>query len=173
MKKHYVFVIVAALMLFVGKVNAQISMHAGYQNLGMTDGLFSLKGNGFYVGVVGNNVKNDFGVATGVLFSCAYNHNQFFDASIMYLRIPILANYGIDINNDIRLYGFAGPKAGFSLKWMKDKDAYLFDLGLMFGCGLKRDKLSFEIGYNIGLFNEAKVMMNHFVAGIGYTFYTF
>ena len=174
MKKYYAIAIVAAFMLIAGKANAQVSVHAGYQHPIMSDGFFSLKYNGFYVGGSYNiHVANNIGVAPGACLTYAsFTYYGDKDTEID-LRIPILANYGIDVNRDLRLFGFAGPMAGINL--LSDAGVKRFDLGVMFGAGARYQKISAEIGYNIGVLNrnddeDYKVTMNHFFVGLGYSF---
>lgn len=170
MKKFYLIAIVA-FVLCAGKANAQVSVHAGYQHPSRRISGLSVGYNGFYLGGTYNiNVVNDLAVAPGAFFGYASLNGS----SEIDFRIPVLANYGIDVSRDIRLFGFAGPMISINLMSnMSEEHFNRFDLGLMFGAGLKYKKISAEIGYDIGLLNRidhVNAKINHFVVGIGYSF---
>ncbi len=173
MKKIYVIVIMAAFMSLAGKANAQVSVHAGYQNSALRDSFLSIKYNGFYAGGNYNiGIANNLGVAPGLYFSYASCNLLGESLKEMDLRVPILANYSIDVNRDICAFGFGGPVLGVNL--VSDMEVRRFDLGLMFGAGIKYQNISVELGYNIGLLNryddDDRVTMNSFVVGLGYSF---
>ena len=177
MKKILSIVAVAAMMLFAGKANAQLSVHAGYQSYTISAdisgyGSSSASDDGFYAGLTYDyQAGAGLGVAPGIYF--AYVEN------IVDIRVPILLNYGIKMDQ-IGLGAFAGPQVTIGLAGDAYDDSSVgamtrFDLGLTFGAFLTYEKLSFELGYNMGLLNRLDsapsgwtYKTNQFFAGIGY-----
>ena len=165
MKKYYAIAIVATFMLFTGKANAQFGIHAGYQN---STCYSILQGNGFYVGGSFNiKVVDNFGIAPCLLFS--YTTYSFIEtASLVDVRFPLLATYTININKDLRVFGFAGPMADCVL----DGGKLFPNFGPMFGGGIRHKRISIETGYSIDILSNdvAELKQNHFCIGLGYSF---
>lgn len=168
---------VAAVMLFAGKANAQISIHAGYQNYSMTAeapivGSTTESDNGFYIGgTYDYKVGAGLGVAPGLYFA--------YVEDIMDLRVPILLNYGINMD-EIGISVFAGPQINFGVAgdaYSDDNvvDFSRFDLGLTFGLQLSYNNIYLEGGYTLGLLNrlndaptDCSIKTNQFFVGVGY-----
>ena len=167
MKKVLSFVAIAAVMMFAGKANAQLSVHAGYQSYSLHNNGFSVSDDGFYAGVSYNaGLDGGFGVAPGVYF--AYVEN------IMDIRVPILMNYVLHVN-DLGFGLFLGPNlnVGIAGDAYGDGNAYMkrFDVGLTFGGQVSYQKISLEVGYNLGLlkrYEGTDIKSNHFFVGLGY-----
>ncbi len=176
MKKVLSIVAVAAMMLFVGKANAQLSIHAGYQDFSVTSktplGSDTDSKGGFYVGGSYNmEAGAGLAVAPGLYFA--------YVEDVMDLRVPILINYGISLN-DVRLALFAGPQINFGVAGDGYKDDGLvavnrFDLGVSFGAQLSFKNISVEGGYTVGMLNRWKdapsdcsVNTNQIFFGVGY-----
>ena len=165
---------VAAVMLFAGKANAQLSIHAGYQSYSMTAetpmGSSTESNDGFYIGGSYNmEAGAGLSVAPGLYFA--------YVEDIMDLRVPILINYGIKIS-DVRLSVFAGPQINFGVAgdmYGDDSNFNRFDLGLTFGLQLSYNNIYLEGGYSLGLLNRWKdapddcsTKTNQFFVGVGY-----
>lgn len=175
MKKLLSIVAVAAVLLFAGKVNAQISVHTGYQSYTVHTDLNGLTNNattdGFYSGFTYDyEVGNGLGVAPGAYFA--------FAKDLMDIRIPVLVKYTLHLNK-IGLGAFVGPQftIGFSGDTYDNNVLTRFDLGVTFGGQLSFDKFSFEFGYNMGLLNRldnapsnCSKKTNQLFFGVGYTF---
>ncbi len=185
---------VAACMLFAGKANAQLTVNLGYAPTTLTttysgnDSKMDL--NGFFVGANYNiNLTGDLNVAVGADFR--YNTKTDKDgASIggitatsevtntqMLIDVPVLFNYGLNLNSDIRISAFVGPTfslalsgkttaegsvAGFGgsdeLDWYgDDSDMKQFDIALTFGLNLGYRQYRLFGGYNMGLMNLTPV----------------
>lgn len=175
MKKIFSIALVAAAMLFAGKVNAQISVHAGYQDYTMKAKALTTASEsegGFYAGLSYNSeLGAGLGVAPGLYFA--------YVEDIVDIRVPILLNFGVELG-EIGLGVFAGPNVNIGLLG----DAYTedntvlkrFDVGLTFGGKISYQKISIDFGYNLGLLNRLKdapddwsIKTNQFFVGLGYT----
>lgn len=179
MKKVLSFVAVAAMMLFAGKANAQLSVHAGYQNYtlsaeadvsGVSVSSSDSKG-GFFIGAT-------YGIAAG-MDGVSINPGAYFSyvEDIMDLRVPILLSYTHQLS-DMGLGIFAGPQLNIGVAG----DAYgdkgvlnRFDVGVTFGAMATYEKFCFELGYNLGLLNRYKdapsgysAKTSQFFLGVGY-----
>lgn len=201
---------VAAAMLFVGKANAQLTVHLGYAPTTITTTVNSndskLDMNGFFVGANYNiNLTGDLNVAVGADFR--YNTKTDKDgASIagvtatsettntqMLIDVPVLFNYGLSLNKDIRISAFAGPTFSLALNgktkaegsvagfggsteydWYGDNsDQKKFDIGLTFGLNLGFRQFSLFGGYNMGLMNlsdadNTTMKANAWFIGLGF-----
>ena len=179
MKKILSFVAVAAFMLFAGKANAQLSVHAGYQNYTIkahTEVLGVSADNsdsedGFYIGASYDyTVGGGLGVAPGLYFA--------YVEDVMDIRVPILLNYGINMD-EIGISVFAGPQINFGVSgdmYSDDGNYNRFDLGISFGLQLSYKNISLEGGYTMGILNRWKdaptdcyMKANQLFVGLGYT----
>lgn len=176
MKKIVSLAVVLAAMLFIGKANAQISIHAGYQNYSLKSEFGSLNKTesegGFYAGLSYNTeVGAGLGVAPGLYFS--------YVEDIIDIRVPILLNWGINFG-EIGVGVFAGPNINIGLAGDAYTDELVkknrFDLGVTFGGKVSYQSISVEVGYNLGLLNQLKdapdgytLKANQFFVGVGYT----
>ena len=100
MKKFFSIALVAAAMLFAGKANAQLSIHAGYQNetlkMSYESRSLSESGNGFYIG---GNYNMEAGAGLGVAPGVYFAYSSYSDESFnkMDIRIPVLLNWGMNM----------------------------------------------------------------------------
>lgn len=187
MKKVFAFMAVAACMLFAGKANAQLTVNVGYAPTTLTTTYSGndtkMDMNGFFVGANYNiNLTGDLNVAVGADFR--YNTktetNSLLNMDVtntqMLLDIPVLFNYGLNLNSDIRISAFVGPTFSLALNgkstadvnvaawgatgeddWYDDKgliqNQKKFDIGLTFGLNLGYRQYRLFGGYNMGLMN--------------------
>lgn len=176
MKKVLSIVAVAALMLFAGKANAQLSIHAGYQNYTIKShapvlGDYSDSEDGFYIGATYDyTVGGGLGVAPGLYFA--------YVEDCMDLRLPILLNFGVKMDA-IGISVFAGPQINFGVAgdvYSDDNSNYnRLDLGVTFGLQLSYKNIYLEGGYSLGLLNRWKdapsdctMKANQLFVGLGY-----
>lgn len=156
MKKVLSIMAIAAVMLFVGKANAQITIHAGYQNLKMSVSNKTVTAtnndgaNGFYAGVDYNIalMGDDFGVAPGAIFS--------YFSDMMDIRIPIMCNWRKNID-DFQVGVFAGPTIGIGLAGDMYDDPWKtkrFDIGINGGFWVGWNQIRAELGYSYGLLDR-------------------
>ena len=176
MKIKSIFALAAAIAV-AATASAQLSINAGYQNQSHTQNLKIMSTetksdttmSGFFIGGTYNlQIAGGLGVAPGLYFSYAGSsdentvlgtttHQTMTD---MNLKVPVLLNYGLDLNGDMKVFCFAGPVVNFGLtlehkSWLNDdKDNAIktnvydtdpddddednlsrFDLGVSFGAG--------------------------------------
>lgn len=162
MKKVLSIVAVAAMMLFAGKANAQITLHAGWQNAtvklsgGGDD--WSHDYSGFYGGAT---YDIDLGMASiyvtpGAEISyCSYSEEGE-SADQIDLRLRLWGRWNKNLSEEIVFGVFAGPSFNIGIGGkMYDVDYITkFDLGLTFGAQVVYNKIGFEAGYNLGLLNR-------------------
>lgn len=190
MKKVFAFMAVAACMLFAGKANAQLTLNVGYAPTTLT---YTYGGNdtkmdmnGFFVGANYNiNLTGDLNVAVGADFR--FNTKTDKDGASLFgvttasevtrtqmlIDIPVLFNYGLSLNSDLRIAAFVGPNFSLALSgktksdvavagwdgsteldWYgEDSDWKKFDIALTFGLELGYRQYRLFGGYNMGLMN--------------------
>lgn len=179
MKKILSFVAVAALMMFAGKANAQLSIHAGYQN-------YTVSAKADVAGTTVNSSESDGGFYIGASYGIAagmegvnFTPGAYFAyvENVMDVRVPILLSYTHQLS-DMGLGIFAGPQVTIGLAG----DAYgdngsinRFDVGITFGAQATYQQFTFELGYNLGLLNRWKdapdgcsMKTSQFFLGVGY-----
>ena len=178
MKKILSFVAVAAVMMFAGKANAQLTIHAGYQNTTTSvsgDGATITANdgaNGFYAGVdynIGLGTAN-MGVAPGAMFS--------YHKDMMDLRIPVMFNWSESISNDMTAGVGVGPIFNIGLAGDMYGDTWemkRFDIAVGANAWIGYKQARLEFGYSYGLLNrfsgtgDYKWTINKFYVGLGYT----
>ena len=189
MKKVFSIVAVAAMVLFAGNANAQLRVNIGYGPMTYTtdnngnESSFDM--NGFFAGARYNtNITGDLNVSIGVdfrygtkkdangatLFGLTANSDV--TKTQMIVDVPVLFNYGLNLNKDLKISAFAGPMISLALSgkttssaavagwggsteydWYNDGDGKQLDLGLAFGLDLGFQKYRLFGGYNMGLLN--------------------
>ncbi len=210
MKKVLSIVAVAAMMLFAGKANAQLTVNLGYAPTTLTTTYSGndtkMELNGFFVGANYNlNLSGDLNVAVGADFryntkteksgatvfgvttTSEVTHTQ------MLIDIPVLFNYGLSLNSDLRISAFVGPTFSLALSGKTKSDAAIagwggsserdwygdgsdgkkFDIALTFGLELGYRQYRLFGGYNMGLMNltsadDATVKAKAWFVGLGY-----
>lgn len=136
MKRTIAMAALAAVMIFAGKAYAQLSIHAGYApvtyttetTVGSTTAESTNEMAGFFAGATYNhtfdgylglslgaqaryNLKSSVGSASFVVVT---GDSKSKETQVM-LDIPVLLNYGINLNNDAKLVAFAGPTVSYAL----------------------------------------------------------
>lgn len=171
MKKLFTVLAVAVMILLAGKANAQITLHAGYQNAS-----YDLKWN--YEGESGTESVNLGGVYAGATYDidlgmasiyltpgaelsyCSYKPSYEGAESLdqIDLRVRFWARWNKNLTEEMVLGVFAGPALNVGLSGKVYDSNYgglkKVDLGLTFGAQLRYNRIGFEIGYNLGLLNR-------------------
>lgn len=169
MKKVFTIVAVAVMILLAGKANAQITLHAGYQNAsydlkwseGPESGSESVNLGGLYAGAT---YDIDLGMASlyvtpGAEFSyCSFKPNyegaQTLDQ--IDVRVRLWARWNKNLSEEMVFGIFAGPALNIGLAGkVYDNGLKKVDLGITFGAQLRYNRIGVEIGYNLGLLNRA------------------
>lgn len=201
---------VAACMLFAGKANAQLTLNVGYAPTTLT---YTYGGNdtkmdmnGFFVGANYNiNLTGDLNVAVGADFR--FNTKTDKDGASLFgvaatsevtrtqmlIDVPVLFNYGLSLNSDLRIAAFVGPTFSLALSGKTKSDAAVagwdgsteydwygdgsdwkkFDIALTFGLELGYRQYRLFGGYNMGLMNltstdDATMKANAWFVGLGF-----
>ena len=178
------------MMLFAGKSYAQLTLNLGYAPVTYTTTINNndskMEMNGFFVGANYNvNLTGDLNVAIGADFrfntkTDDAGANVFgivatskTTSTQMLIDIPVLFNYGLSLNKDLRISAFAGPTFSMALSGKSTSDVAVigwggsteydwygdnsnrkkFDIGLTFGLKLGYREYSLFGGYNMGLLN--------------------
>lgn len=125
MKKIFTITVLAAAILFAGKSNAQLSIHAGYAPEAWANENNTTNVNSFFLGVDDNiNISGDLNLSVGVgvrygtesgtesLFGlAALKHTT----TLIGIDVPVLFNYNLRLSSDLGLGIFVGPKLTYSL----------------------------------------------------------
>ncbi len=207
MKKVFSIMAVAAMMLFAGKSYAQLTLNLGYAPVTYTTTFNNndskMEMNGFFVGANYNvNLTGDLNVAIGADFRFNTKTDESDILGVantkttktqMLIDIPVLFNYGLSLNKDLRISAFAGPTFSMALSgkstsdvavigwggsteydWYGDNsDRKKFDIGLTFGLKLGYREYSLFGGYNMGLLNltdanNTTLKASGWFAGLGF-----
>lgn len=184
MKKIFVIIIAASMMLVGVEAFAQVSVGAGWVNSTLTTKTGDVKtnpnSNGFYLGASYNlSIAEGFGLAPGLYYEFLGGKNSFggeLSASSTttehYLDVPVMFNYGFELAPDCKLFAFAGPTLQFGLasnvKYKAgaadinaetkisnyDGDYGRFDCLIGGGVGFQISAIQIKVGYNYGLVNR-------------------
>lgn len=199
MKKVLAIVALVAAMFVAGNVQAQTNINVGYAPETFVSGNTSDNYQGFFVGFTQNfDLAKGIGVAAGAQFrmntksesttilgvTSTSKQNQFL------VDIPILLNYGIDINRDLKVSPFVGPMLSLALAgntkyslgssttttdWYGDNGFMnRFNLYAVFGANVKFSQFNLFGGYRLGLIDQAKsdnvtLKTNGLFIGLGYS----
>lgn len=186
MKKVFVTLLAAGLMLLGTDAFAQLSVNAGYLNSTKTiKGYDSENIHGAYVGVSLNLMLSDsFGISPGLYYSLLAGKQNLVDLDTILridgsmkehaLNLPVYMNYGFYLGHDSRFFIYAGPTLQYGLS-SKVKgeinsivghssstyDNYKDDMNrfnLFLGGGVGFDAGSFKVtvGYDYGMLNLSK-----------------
>lgn len=184
MKKVLSIVAVAAMMLFAGKANAQITLHAGWQNASVKVSVGETSKTMDYSGFYGGATYDiDLGMASiyvtpGAEVSyCTYSEEgESLDQ--VDLRLRLWGRWNKNLSEEIVFGVFAGPSINLGIAGkMYDSEVTSiskFDLGLTFGAQVVYNKIGVEAGYNLGLLNrysgdgDFSVKFNTIFVGLNY-----
>jgi hypothetical protein len=204
MKKAFAIVALIAAMFVAGNVQAQSMIYAGYapETFAQTVGSSTSSTNyqGFCVGFTQNfGLSKGIGVAAGADIRMNTRSGQssiwIFQGSVketqVLIDVPILFNYGININRDLSITPFVGPMVSLALvgqtkgsdtlfgentrNWYGDNSTWSrFNLHAVFGADLKFSQFNLFGGYRLGLLDldsndNITLKTNGFFIGLGYT----
>jgi hypothetical protein len=199
MKKALAIVALIAAMFVAGKVQAQTTVYAGYAPETFVTGNTSSNYQGFFAGFTKNfGLAKSIGVAAGAQFrinsksvsNTVWNVTTTTKSTQFLVDVPILFNYGIGINRDIKVTPFVGPMLSLALagnskvsvgsnttttNWYGDNsNQNRFNLYAVFGADLKFSQFNLFGGYRLGLLDlnssdNITLKTNGFFIGLGYT----
>ena len=199
MKKALAIVALIAAMFVAGKVQAQTTVYAGYAPETFVTGNTSSNYQGFFAGFTKNfGLAKGIGVAAGAQFrinsksvsNTVWNVTTTTKSTQFLVDVPILFNYGIGINRDIKVTPFVGPMLSLALagnskvsvgsnttttNWYGDNsNQNRFNIYAVFGADLKFNQFNVFGGYRLGLLDlnssdNIILKTNGFFVGLGYS----
>ena len=200
MKKVFAIVALVAAMFVAGNVQAQSTIFAGYAPESFVSGNSSSNFQGFFAGFTKNfSLTKGIGVAAGAEFRMNTRSGQnslwILQGSVketqFLVDVPILFNYGININRDLSITPFVGPMASLALvgqtkgsdsifgettsNWYGDNSRMnRFNLYAVFGTDLKFSQFNLFGGYRLGLLDlnsndNITMKTNGFFVGLGFS----
>ncbi len=202
MKKVLAIVALVAAMFVAGNVQAQTNINVGYAPETFVSGNTSDNYQGFFVGFTQNfDLTKGIGVAAGAQFrmnmgsESALNGNIKTKETQTMIDIPVMLNYGIDINRDLKVSPFVGPMITFALTGNTNTKTFLgstqltdtdinwygdngfmnrFNLYAVFGANVKFSQFNLFGGYRLGLIDQVKsdnvtLKTNGLFIGLGYS----
>ena len=199
MKKAFAIVALIAAMFVAGNVQAQTTIYAGYAPETFVTGNTSTNYQGFFAGFTKNfGLAKGIGVAAGAQFrinsksvsNTVWSVTTTTKSTQFLVDVPILFNYGIGINRDIKVTPFVGPMLSLALagnrkvsvgsnttttNWYGDNsNQNRFNIYAVFGADLKFNQFNVFGGYRLGLLdldsNDNIILKtNGFFVGLGYS----
>ena len=198
MKKVLAIVALIAAMFVAGNVQAQTTINLGYAPESFVSGSTSTNYQGFFAGFTQNfALSKGIGVAAGAQFrmntksesttilgvTTTSKDSQFL------IDVPILFNYGIAVNRDLKISPFVGPMLSLALvgntkysigsntsttDWYGDNSNMgRFNLYAVFGANLKFNQFNLFGGYRLGLIDlyssNAVLKTNGLFVGLGFS----
>ena len=194
MKKVFAIVALVAALFVAGNVQAQSTIYAGYAPENFVYSNSTDNYQGFFAGFTQNfGLSKGIGVAAGA--QLRMNTRSYSALGVnakdsqFLIDVPILFNYGIDINRDLKIVPFVGPMVSLALTGNTHVDTVLgdgdtnwygdssnlsrFNLYAVFGADVKFSQFNLFGGYRLGLLdlysNNATLKTNGFFVGLGYT----
>ena len=199
MKKALAILALIAAMFVAGKVQAQTTIYAGYAPETFVTGNTSTNYQGFFAGFTKNfGLAKGIGVAAGAQFrinsksvsNTVWSVTTTTKSTQFLVDVPILFNYGIGINRDIKVTPFVGPMLSLALagnskvsvgsnttttNWYGDNsNQNRFNIYAVFGADLKFNQFNVFGGYRLGLLDlnssdNIILKTNGFFVGLGYS----
>ena len=194
MKKVLAIVALVAALFVAGNVQAQSTIYAGYAPESFVYSNSTDNYQGFFAGFTQNfGLSKGIGVAAGAQFRM--NTRSYSTLGVnakdsqFLIDVPILFNYGIGVNRDLKIVPFVGPMVSLALTGNTHVDTVLgdadtnwygdnsnmsrFNLYAVFGADVKFSQFNLFGGYRLGLLdlysNNATLKTNGFFVGLGYT----
>ena len=198
MKKVLAIVAFVAAMFVAGNVQAQSTIYAGYAPEQFVLGNSTHNYQGFFAGFTQNfGLSQGIGVAAGAqLRMNTRNYDgilgNYKDTQIL-VDVPILFNYGIAVNRDLKIVPFVGPMVSLGLvgntkytlgsnsttdDWYSNNGVLgcpdsRFNLYAVFGADVKFSQFNLFGGYRLGLLDLDSSNSTHkttgFFVGLGYS----
>lgn len=199
MKKLFAIVALVASMFVAGNVQAQTTLNLGYAPESFVSGNTTTNYQGFFAGFTQNfglaqglgvaagaqvrmNTKTESATVLGV--TTTTKNNQFV------VDIPVLFNYGIAVNRDLKISPFVGPMLSLALagntktsigsssstfNWYGDNsNLSRFNLYAVFGANVKFSQFNLFGGYRLGLLDlnsndNITLKTNGLFVGLGFS----
>lgn len=199
MKKVLAIVALVAAMFVAGNVQAQTTLNLGYAPESFVSGNTTTNYQGFFAGFTQNfglaqglgvaagaqvrmNTKTESATVLGV--TTTTKNNQFV------VDIPVLFNYGIAVNRDLKISPFVGPMLSLALagntktsigsssstfNWYGDNsNLSRFNLYAVFGANVKFSQFNLFGGYRLGLLDlnsndNITLKTNGLFVGLGFS----
>jgi len=203
MKKVFAIVALVAAMFVAGNVQAQNMVYVGYAPETFTYNNSSANFQGIYAGFSKNvAISKGFGVAAGAQARLNMRNTQDSFWGItgkvketqLLIDVPVLFNYGIAINRDLRITPFVGPMISLGLMgktqgndpifgdnssdWYGDNGTLnrpnnRFNISAVFGAAVTFSNFNLFGGYGMGLTDLDKsdnvtLKTNGFFVGLGF-----
>ena len=199
MKKVFAIVALVAAMFVAGNAQAQTTINLGYAPESFVSGNNSTNYQGFFAGFTQNfGLSQGFAVAAGAQFrmntksesatllgvTTTTKDNQFL------IDVPVLFNYGIAVNRDLKISPFVGPMLSLALAgntkttignssntydWYGDNsNMSRLNLYAVFGANLKFSQFNLFGGYRMGLLDlnsndNITLKTNGLFVGLGFS----
>ena len=196
MRKVLAIVALVAALFVAGNVQAQ-TIYAGYAPETFVTGNTSSNYQGFFAGFTQNfGLSQGIGVAAGAQFRMNTKSGDAFfgfgtgKSTQTLIDVPILFNYGIAINRDLKVVPFVGPMLSLALTgntkttvgsttfnndWYGDNsNMNRFNLYAVFGADVKFSQFNLFGGYRLGLLDldtndNSTLKANGFFVGLGFS----
>lgn len=196
MKKIFAAMALIAALFIAGQTQAQ-TIYAGYAPETFVSGNTSTNYQGYFAGFTQNfGLSKGIGVAAGAQFRMNTKTGDAFfgfgtgKSTQTLIDVPILFNYGIDLNRDLKIVPFVGPMLSFAItgntkttvgsstfdnNWYGDNSKLSrFNLYAVFGADVKFSQFNLFGGYRLGLLDlnssdNVNLKTNGFFVGLGYT----
>jgi hypothetical protein len=199
MKKVLAIVAFVAALFVAGNVQAQSMVYAGYAPETFVAGNTNTNYQGFFAGFTQNfGLTKGIGVAAGAQFrmntksesNTVLGVTSTLKNSQYIVDVPILFNYGIGINRDLKVTPFVGPMLSLALAgkskytigsnttttdWYGDNSSLnRFNLYAVFGADVKFSQFNLFGGYRLGLLDlnssdNSTLKTNGLFVGLGFT----
>ena len=182
MKKVFAIVALVAAMFVAGNVQAQTTINVGYAPETFSYSNSSYNYQGFFAGFTQNfGLSKGIGVAAGAQFRMNMKNDT--EGAIKtketqtMIDVPVLFNYGIAINRDLKVSPFVGPMLTLALTGNTNTKTYLgntqltntdtnwygdnssmnrLNLSLVFGANVRFSQFNLYGGYRLGLLDQFK-----------------
>ena len=196
MRKVLAIMALVAALFVAGNVQAQ-TIYAGYAPETFVTGNTSSNYQGFFAGFTQNfGLSQGIGVAAGAQFRMNTKSGDAFfgfgtgKSTQTLIDVPILFNYGIAINRDLKVVPFVGPMLSLALTgntkttvgsttfnndWYGDNsNMNRFNLYAVFGADVKFSQFNLFGGYRLGLLDldtndNSTLKANGFFVGLGFS----
>lgn len=197
MKKVFAIVALVASMFVAGKVQAQTTINLGYAPESFVSGNTSTNYQGFFAGFTQNfGLSKGFGLAAGAQFRMNTKSGDAFfgfgtgKSTQILVDVPILFNYAIALNRDLKIIPFVGPMPSLALvgntkvtvgnststsNWYGDNSHLSrFNLYAVFGADLQFSNFNLFGGYRLGLldlntYDNVTLKTNGLFVGLGFS----
>lgn len=191
--KNLKVTLIVVMLAVVSAVSAQVDFGVkGGINMSNVSGLGNTKAKvGFNIGVSADyDFAPNMGIQSGLFVSTKgfkvkgeiLDEKINFNANLVYLQLPVHFAYKIDVTPGTRVFLHGGPYAAYGvggstgdsdIKAFGKNGFKPFDAGLGIGAGVELGRLFFDLGWDFGLVNIARmgdVKNQNAYLSVGYKF---